>query len=68
MTDMFETVCNPTVSVLTSQNQCLDEVTTGHFGLVTKAEPDTLKFIDILHNQKENLVSQGDGSRHLSRA
>jgi len=54
------------MSVLTSQNQCLDEVTTVHFGLVTTVEPDTLKFIDILHNQMENLVSQGGGFRHLS--
>jgi len=61
---MFEAVCNSTFSVLTSQ--CLDEVTTGHFGLVTTVEPDTLKFIDILHNHKENSVSQGVKSRHLS--
>ena len=66
MTDKFDTVCNSTVSVLTSQNQCRDKVATGHFGLNTTVEPDTLKFIDILQNQKENSVAQGAGSRHLS--
>jgi len=65
-TDMFDTVCNSTVSVLTSRNQYRDQVATGHFGLNTTVEPDTLKFVDILHNQKENLVARGAGSRHLS--
>ena len=65
-TDMFENVYNSTVSVLTSQNQCRDQVATGYFGLNTTVEPDTLKFIDILRDQKENSVSHGGGSRHLS--
>ena len=65
-TDMFDTVCNSAVSVLTSQNQCHDQVTTGHSGLVTTVEPDTLKFIDVLHNQYKNSVAQGAGSRQLT--